>query len=55
MRETIALKLEGRKLFGNDRFHLQVARIEKLRKLITTVSWNEQLKGFDMVELGDFK
>lgn len=25
-------------------------RIEKLRELITKVRWNEQLKGFDMVE-----
>lgn len=39
-----------RKWIGNDRFHFQAVRIEKLRKLITKVSCNEQLKGFDMVE-----
>lgn len=35
---------------SSDRFYFQVARTEKLRKLITKVSWNEQLKGFGMVE-----
>lgn len=38
-----------RKWIGNDRLHLQVKKIEKLRELITKVSWNEQLKGFDVV------
>lgn len=27
-----------------------MVRMEMLRKLIIKVSWNEQLKGFDMVE-----
>lgn len=39
-----------RKWIGNDRLIFQVKRIEKLRELITKVRWNEQLKGFGMVE-----
>lgn len=35
---------------SSDRFYFQTARTEKLRRLITKVSWNEQLKGSDMVE-----
>lgn len=52
MKEPISLETrwKGRKWIGSDRFHFQVVRIEKLRKLITEVSWNEQLKGFDVEE-----